>query len=84
MFTERRKIIFYNIKNSILVNLKIIMNENMTHFHDFIPWSIWMCITKRFCQLIGGFANNLNIFYNTIETNLIGSDFFVRMFRRIG
>ena len=62
LFFQERKIACYYIPNDIIINLKILVNNIISHAIHQFPWSIGMRISKIFSKHIRSFAKNLDIF----------------------
>ncbi len=54
------------------------MNDEITHTDDVAPRSLFMCITKFFCEQICSFSN-----YNQLIHNCKITDFIFKNLRRL-
>ena len=71
LFFQERKIACYYIPNYIIINLKILVNNIISHAIHQFPWSIGMRISKIFSKHIRSFAKNLDIFNYGIVHHII-------------
>lgn len=71
MFFQERKITCYNIPYYIIIHLKILVNNIISHAIYLFPRSVGMCISKFFSKHIRGFAKNLDIFNYGIVHHII-------------
>ena len=74
LFFQKRKITNYHIPYDIIVYLKILMNNIISHAIYQLPRSIGMCIAKFFSKHIRSFTYNLDILYHSIIHHIISDE----------
>ncbi len=65
LFLEDRQIPFYHRPDFRQVNAEIVMHQHMAHFDDLWSGNLLMNLTKRGAELIGCFADNVDMVEKT-------------------